>query len=206
MAKFFSYFPQTYYTLDDNPNALDVITNINFRFVFDAAFKSNTAAYYEYIIQDGDTPEILAYKLYGSSERHWIILLYNDIIDPLFDWPLQQSVLNNFIENKYGSISWAQSNVKNYQKITTRTDNYSGTVQTDIVNVDANTYANVIISTNSYTLGDGNSITVDVSKQTQSYYDYEVDLNDSKKTIKILKEEFVLPAEQEFKNIINNLI
>ena len=76
---------------------------------------------------------------------------------------------------------------------------------TDIVNVDANTYANVIISTNSYTLGDGNSITVDISKQTQSYYDYEVDLNDSKKTIKILKEEFVLPAEQEFKNIINNL-
>jgi hypothetical protein len=205
MAKFFSYFPQTFYTLDDNPNALDVITNINFRFVFDAAFKSNTAAYYEYIIQDGDTPEILAYKLYGSSERHWIILLYNDIIDPLFDWPLQQSVLNNFIENKYGSISWSQSNVKNYQKVTTRTDNYSGTVQTDIVNVDANTYANVIISTNSYTLGDGNSITVDISKQTQSYYDYEVDLNDSKKTIKILKEEFVLPAEQEFKNIINNL-
>ena len=159
----------------------------------------------EYIIQDGDTPEILAYKLYGSSERHWIILLYNDIIDPLFDWPLQQSVLNNFIENKYGSISWAQSNVKNYQKITTRTDNYSGTVQTDIVNVDANTYANVIISTNSYTLGDGNSITVDISKQTQSYYDYEVDLNDSKKTIKILQDQFVLPAEQEFKTIINNI-
>ena len=205
MAKFFSYFPQTFYTLDDNPNALDVITNINFRFVFDAAFKSNTAAYYEYIIQDGDTPEILAYKLYGSSERHWIILLYNDIIDPLFDWPLQQSVLNNFIENKYGSISWSQSNVKNYQKVTTRTDNYSGTVQTDIVNVDANTYANVIISTNSYTLGDGNSITVDVSKQTQSYYDYEVDLNDSKKTIKILQDQFVLPAEQEFKTIINNI-
>ena len=205
MAKFFSYFPQTYYTLDDNPNALDVITNINFRFVFDAAFKSNTAAYYEYIIQDGDTPEILAYKLYGSSERHWIILLYNDIIDPLFDWPLQQSVLNNFIENKYGSISWSQSNIKNYQKVTTRTDNYSGTVQTDIVNVDANTYANVIISTNSYTLGDGNSITVDVSKQTQSYYDYEVDLNDSKKTIKILQDQFVLPAEQEFKTIINNI-
>ena len=137
--------------------------------------------------------------------RHWIILLYNDIIDPLFDWPLQQSVLNNFIENKYGSISWAQSNVKNYQKITTRTDNYSGTVQTDIVNVDANTYANVIISTNSYTLGDGNSITVDISKQTQSYYDYEVDLNDSKKTIKILQDQFVLPAEQEFKTIINNI-
>ena len=57
----------------------------------------------------------------------------------------------------------------------------------------------------SYTLGDGNSITVDVSKQTQSYYDYEVDLNDSKKTIKILQDQFVLPAEQEFKTIINNI-
>jgi hypothetical protein len=201
MANFFGYFPQTLYTLSDVPNSLDLITNLNFRFIFQDALKTNTAAYYEYVIQDGDTPEILASKLYDSPERHWIILLFNDIIDPLFDWPMQQSVLNDYIENKYGSISWAQSHVKNYQQITTRTDNYSGTVQTDTIIVDANTYANVITSTSSYTLADGNSIVVEVSKNTQSYYDYEVDLNDSKKNIKILKTEFVQPAEQEFKKL-----
>ena len=201
MANFFSYFPQINYSLDDNPQSVDLITNLNFRFIFDENIKKNTAAYYEYIIQDGDTPEILASKIYDSPERHWIILLFNDIVDPLFDWPMQQSVLNNYIENKYGSILWSQSNVKNYQQIITRTDNYSGTVQTDIINIDSAAYANVTISTNTYSLGDGNSITVEVSKQTQSYYDYEVDLNDSKKSIKILKTEFVPGAEKEFKNI-----
>ena len=33
--------------------------------------------------------------------------------------------------------------------------------------------------------------TVDVSKDLQTYYDYENDLNESKRTIKILKSEFV---------------
>ena len=40
----------------------------------------------EFVI--GDTPEIIASKYYGDPEKHWIVLLANDIINPFFDFPL----------------------------------------------------------------------------------------------------------------------
>jgi hypothetical protein len=39
----------------------------------------NPMLYYEYTIQDGDTPEIVAYKYYGDSYRYWIVLFANQI-------------------------------------------------------------------------------------------------------------------------------
>jgi formylmethanofuran dehydrogenase subunit E-like metal-binding protein len=68
--------------------------------------------------------------------------------------------------------------------------------------IDANTYANVTTSLNSYTLQDGTTITQRVTKETQSYYQYEVDLNETKRTIKLIKPEFVPAIEKEFKKVI----
>ena len=57
----------------------------------------------------------------------------------------------------------------------------------------------------SYTLQDGSTITQTISKSTQTYYDYEVELNDNKRKIKLLKSEYVTEAGliNEFKRIIN---
>jgi hypothetical protein len=71
------------------------------------------------------------------------------------------------------------------------------------IQVDANTYANVVESSVVKTLALGQTITVAVTKETKSYYDYEVQLNESKRRIKILKPEFVSPIEQQIKNVFN---
>ena len=81
MAKYFKFFPTTYYLKDNNSSSLDVLTNITSRFGFEKELKENSATYYTYEIKDGDTPEIIAEQIYGSSERHWIVLLFNDIVD-----------------------------------------------------------------------------------------------------------------------------
>ena len=31
-------------------------------------------------MEDNDTPEIIAAKVYGSSEKHWVILNMNNIV------------------------------------------------------------------------------------------------------------------------------
>ena len=132
MSKYFSYFPKTVYSL--NSSDVDAVTNIVSRFGFEQSFKNNSAVYYEYNVQDSDTPEIIANKFYGSSERHWAVLMINDIVDPQFDWPLDQRTIISFIDEKYSAnanigqsgIAWAQSNVKAYYKIETRT-----TISTD---------------------------------------------------------------------------
>ena len=67
MAKYFNYFPKTVYNLD-NSGALDSITNITTNFSFDKNILENSILYYQYDVQDGETPEIVAHKVYGDSE------------------------------------------------------------------------------------------------------------------------------------------
>lgn len=213
MAKYFNYFPKTFYTSNNNATGIDTVTNLISRFGFEQKLKENALVFYEYNIQESDTPEIIASKYYDNPERHWIVLLFNDIIDPQYDWPLQYNTLINFIDDKYtanGSanatpqtgLAWAQSsnNVKSYFKIVTRTSSTDSLIEK--IQVDANTYANVTVSTTSYTLQDGTTVSEAVTKEKQTYYDYEIEENEKKRTINLLKKEFVPEVEKEFKRII----
>ena len=220
MAKYFNYFPTTYYTNSDSSTALDTVTNIIARFAFENELKENTSVFYPYDVQDGETPEMIANKYYGSSEKHWIVLLFNDIIDPQYDWPLDQRTLIKYINDKYADngarhspyltgIQWAQDagNVKAYYKTVTRLSSKPTKNQiVEKIEIDANTHTNLPVTTTTYTLQDGSITTETISKTTQTYYDYEVELNDNKRTIRLLKSEFVTENGliNEFKKVINS--
>jgi hypothetical protein len=70
------------------------------------------------------------------------------------------------------------------------------------IQVDANTYANVAATTQSFTLNSGDIITQKIAKEKQTYYDYEVSENENKRTIKLIKPEFISAIEKEFKRVI----
>ena len=214
MAKLFNYYPQIFYTSNNKTSGLETVTNIIARFGFEKKLKENSSAFYKYSVKDSDTPEIIADKFYDNSERHWIVLLFNDIIDPQYDWPLKNDTLIEFIDTKYtangaanttpvSGIQWAQStnNTKAYYKIITRTSSDSTEIE-EKFQVDANTYANVAASSTSYTLNSGATVTEVVSKEKQTYYDYEVEENEAKREIKLLKKEFISEVEKEFKRVI----
>ena len=84
---YFSNFPITLYSLDDR-KTVQVITNIATRGTISEEITNNLSLFYPYSIKDGETPEILADKIYNDSELHWIILHCNEIHDAMFDWPL----------------------------------------------------------------------------------------------------------------------
>jgi len=180
----------------------------------------NTNLFYPYDIQDTDTPEIIAHKIYGGVEKHWIVLAINQIVDPQWDWPLKHDTLIEYVNQKYTAnantgqtgIAWAQdeNNIKNYYKVVTRTitDNSSNrqtrgrTRDIQKFKIDANTYANVAAETTfDDVLNNGTSITETVSKETESYYTYEFNENESKRSIKILKPELVSELDKEFKRV-----
>jgi len=77
----------------------DISRNIRFR----KEVLSNITAYDEYDIVDGETPEIIAEKVYGNSNYHWIIMLTNDMYDYRADFPLTQLQLEQFVSDKYGN-------------------------------------------------------------------------------------------------------
>lgn len=218
MAKYFNFFPTTPYTNSDESTAYDTVTNIISRFAFEKGLKENSSIFYPYTIQDGDTPEMVASKYYGSPEKHWIVLMFNDIIDPQYDWPLDQRTLIKYINDKYADngarhspfqtgIQWAQDagNVKAYYKTITRLSSKPTKNQiVEKIEVDANTHTNLPVTTTTYTLQDGSRITQTISKSTQTYYDYEVESNDNKRKIRLLRTEYVTESGlmNEFKRVI----
>jgi len=183
MAKFFNYFPKVVYFSDRDQPSLDIITNLTFKFKFNEGFKENSVVYYDYIVPEGETPEILADKFYNSSERHWIILMVNNIINPLIDWPMNYITLNKYINSKYSAnnyadsantsvsgLSWSKSNIKEYfikEK-------------------------NTVISTGEE---------LKKTRGSKTYYEYELENNENKRKIKLLKTEFVPLLEKEFKEL-----
>lgn len=211
MANYFKLFPKTFYTLANNATSVETVTNIVARYNFDETFKNNSAVYYNYRIKDGETPEMIAHKIYGTSEKHWVILNYNDIYHPQFDWVLESSSLNKFIESKYvvnantqagqTGTQWAKENVYGYfNRITQTNDKLNTVISIDEIQIDANTYANTATSsTNTYTLQDGNRVRIETVKFQKSYFEYEDDLNEEKRLIKIVKPEFVADIEEEFR-------
>ena len=218
MSRFFNYFPKTLYTSNNLTAGVDTVTNIIARFGFESTLKNNSSAFYKYNIQESDTPEIIASKYYDNPERHWIVLLFNDIMDTQFDWPLQYQPFIDYVNTKYSAnnyadtantgvtgLAWSMNvnNVQAYYKIVTRT-NFDNISIVEKLEVDANTYANVGASTTTYTLQDGSTITQKVTKETKTYYDYEQELNEEKREIKLIKPEFVPQIEKEFKKVIKS--
>jgi hypothetical protein len=52
---------------------------------------------------DGDTPEIISEKMYGTPNYHWILMLLNQRYDYINDFPLNGTDLSIMIDNKHGS-------------------------------------------------------------------------------------------------------
>jgi hypothetical protein len=215
MAKYFKYFPKTFYTNSNSIFGLDTVTNLISRFSFESSLKENSSAFYKYQIKSGDTPEIIAHKFYGNSEYHWVVLLFNDILDPQFDWPLNENLIIRYIDKKYSSngaantpaqsgIVWAssQNNVQTYFKVITTTSN-DDIITIEKFEIDANTYANVASSVSNYTTQAGENVTVATSKETRTYYDYEIEENENKREINLLKIDFLPTVEKEFKKVFN---
>ncbi len=211
MSRYFNYFPKTLYSANNNNSGLDTVTNIIARFSFEEKLKENSSTFYKYQVQDGDTPEIIATKFYDNPERHWIVLLFNDMIDSQYDWPLQSSTVIEYIDSKYSAqgaanttpvsgLRWAQQNIHSYYKVLTETS--ENVVNIIKIQVDSNAYSNIAFTSTNYLLQNNTTFTQAVTKETKSYYEYEIEENEKKREIKLLKREFVPEVEKEFKRVV----
>lgn len=205
--KYFEILPKDFYSLSNN-NSLNVVTNITSRFQINEQIKTNSSSFYQYIVSDGETPEIIADKIYKDSNRHWIILMMNDIVNPQFDWPLNDESLNKVIEVKYEEmangnpvLNWTKTNIKSYYRTETRTNIVTRESKTEVVVVDQQVYSNIVPSQTIITTQNGQNIQIDVDKTTLTYYDYETQLNEKKRSIKLLKPEYIEVIEQEMKGL-----
>ena len=205
--QYFSTLPKIIYT--DPSGVSSLYTNLMARASIIPSLLQNPLVFYKYDIQEGDTPEIIAYKYYGDSYRYWIVLFANQILDPQWDWPLNYNQFNSYINDKYGyneslqtwSVLNPYSTTYQWQKIITQYDAATQTTTVNIVVIDEDTYDNLVETTNTYTVATG-QVTIKLTKKIVSYYDWELEKNESKRNINILNEFYANELEKQFRNLM----
>ena len=101
MSNYFSYFPTVNHSLKDDGTYVEV-TNILKRFAFREDVKGKVDVFYEYSIKDGERPDIMSKRLYGTEQYHWTFLLLNPQIKNIWDdWPMKQAQLEEYCTQKY---------------------------------------------------------------------------------------------------------
>ena len=100
---YFNVMPKIQY---DSMNTGDpkIVTNLLRRVAVRAKIKTNTLLFDTYNVKEGETPEIIADKLYDDTTLHWVVLLMNDITDRYHQWPMNFSQFNQFIADKYDDV------------------------------------------------------------------------------------------------------
>jgi len=291
---YFSKFPKFLYSTSlgvPNPKvAVNIIAKVNFL----SETVNNTSIFYEYSVKDGERPEDIAAKMYKDPQKHWIVLLSNNITDPQYDWVLSMRAFDDYINKKYSSITFAldpsetydanytvgetvyqgstidkadcigtavdynaiaktltikfadqifangvnvtgatsnvthkivgltynndgynwASNTNYYFQVTeTASNNIDFTKNITKYQVSASDYnwsTNSVISrntnvsySNNYTLVDGSILTVDTTIAPVTYYDHELNVNEEKRNIIIIKPTFVPSIEQELRKLMS---
>lgn len=148
------------------------------------------AAFMEYIVEDGETPEEVALDFYGSKFFSWIVLLSNKILDVHSEWPKDYHQFRRYIIQKYGSIPAAKSTILHYKH-----PNYGFTINTDTFERYANTDFVDPISIDR-TVGATGWSPVDA-------YEHEEERNDNLKVIKLLDPSLVEQIQIEMENLFN---
>jgi hypothetical protein len=196
-------------TPDQNGNSI-VLTNILTRATLLEEFQNNPMLFYQYSIQDSDTPEIVAEKYYNSPYRYWIVLYSNNILDPLWDWPLRQEQLLDYINEKYKveaeSVSMTPFEYTNvtvyaYQKITKTTNLDNLTENTIYTNLTQSAYNSLSSSTQTFKIGDY-SCKVEISKRIVTIFENEYEKNENKRIIKLLNSSYVPRFEKVFQTVM----
>jgi len=187
MANYFSYFPATIHDAKRD-GTLVAVTNILKRFIVKDNVANRLDMYHEYNIQDGERPDIIADRFYDDSSYAWVILIYNKMVDPFYEWPLFGAEFTNYITNKYGSVSAAMATNKKYYRIL-----YDGFMRIDRTRVPAK---KLEIDLTTYNTLAGNE------KSVQTAYEWEAEQNDERRNIRMLDRRHLDRISNELATIL----
>ena len=291
---YFENLPRVLYSNNKEGTNPKIIPNILAKAAFVQSVIDNESQFFKYEIKGGETPEQIAYRVYGDAEKHWIILLANRLVDPQFDWALGPYEFEKYIKQKYASLNvnlstsesypvgytvgekvyqgstydkssadatvvaynsgtkviqvkfpsqvlangntitglssaqthtiigitnnndgngWAVNTTSHYQVTEVRTNSedtsFSETIKYKVSTQEYVFANNTVINrntntsySNSFSLGDGSTLTVLTTVAPVSYYDYEVGLNEERRNIIVPRSLVAQQIENQFTKLM----
>jgi transcriptional regulator len=223
---YFRQLPLVLYPDIQNPTNNIVLTNILTRSSFLKELQENIGAFYSYQVKEGETPEQIADKLYGDPNRHWIVLLFNRIMNPLYEFPLTQAENEELIKVKYSqSLAASLTTIRHYEQRVTREVLFNNILQSsteDIYVISATLFnqttgaveatpslpgsadTSTTVGTTTESFPSGIKVKTTTVNHAISNYTYEETLNEARRTINLLDTKYVVSVEVEFKRLMRD--
>lgn len=89
------------YILSNRQPVKTKIKNLFTKYEFNNTYKKDINLISRYSINEGELPEVTSFNNYKTVDFWWLILVFNNIENPLKDWPLDQSQLNELTDSLY---------------------------------------------------------------------------------------------------------
>ena len=150
-----------------------MVTNIMKRVRVRTNMKKEIVMMDPYDVKENETPEIISDKHHGSVYYHWVVMLINDISDINHDWPKSTRQMQSYLTDKYTETQLYEPH--HYEIPQTSGDT------TVMIEVENTTYPSATIVTN---------------------YEYEVALNEEKRSIDLLRNEYLGYFTEEFSDLV----
>ena len=154
--------------------------------------------YDKYAINEGVSITDIALRYYGGVKYDWVIILTNNLINPQFSFPLLDYTVRKIAEEKYGDDTY--SGIHHYETIETKSGQTIG--GKSVLALEGGLRVDKTFYDSPFTYWNGTqSITVagnTVSKPVLNY-DHEIQENEKKREIYILKKRFFFKFVEEFK-------
>lgn len=185
---YFEYFPKTLYDFSvTDSQDVKYVTDFFHRVKITAEMINGVGAYQKYIVKDGETPEIISHKLYGTPLYHWAIMMANDFTNPYTDFPMSSRVFEEYMDENYYNN---RNDIHHYE-------DSLGNIITPItiIGIGSNCLYNPVSSTWE---------PIDVSNYTSvTNEQYEFLKNEKKRTINIIRPQFIGAVVRTFEEMMN---
>ena len=186
------------------------IKNIFRRVKIQDWIQENTNFFNRYTIRDGERPDTMAERLYGSPDRDWIVILTAGITNIKNDWPLSNYDLYRYVENKYGTTL---NDIHHYETIEVRDSRgrlilpagqkvaQNFTIPTPYDASATNYYIGIRPQSSNV---DYRSVNSNINPVTGvSNYEYETNLNEDKREIEIMKPAYLQQFLNDMRELMN---
>ena len=186
------------------------IKNIFRRVKIQDWIQDNVQFFNKYTIRDGERPDTMAERLYGSPDRDWIVILTAGITNIKNDWPLSNYDLYRYVENKYGTTL---NDIHHYETIEVRDSRgrlilpagqkvaQNFTIPTPYDASATNYYIGIRPQSSNV---DYRSVNSNINPVTGvSNYEYETQLNESKRQIEVMKPIYLQQFLNDMRELMN---
>ena len=153
-------------------------------------FFQNVIAFNKFQVEGDDRPDNVADEVYGNPKLDWVVLLSNNIINIHDEWPMSQSDFQRYLDNKYDKVQLTQ--IHHYETTEIKSPNGSLLLEAG-QHVDAD-------FTYKYSQ-DGSNYSVN-SVTSVSNYQYEIDKNDAKRSIYVIRKKYLDMIIEDMREIM----